>query len=121
VRSTVTDCASDQGTACVYSQICIPYTISAVTSVSAPQSEGLVFSGGPSSVRSKDSPRPDAQLLGLGIPILGICYGLQVMSVMNGGEVETSETKGVRFRPPCAVRDGDSVLLRGVTEGAKSV
>ena len=100
----------------VYSQI-VPYTISA-DEVARLNPKGLVFSGGPSSVRSKDSPRPDAQLFGLGIPILGICYGLQVMSVMNGGEVERPKQKEYGFAH-LAVRDGDSVLLRGVTEGSQ--
>ena len=70
----------------VYSQI-VPYTTSAAE-LKAMQPKGIIFSGGPASVRTEGSPRPDQELYSLGIPILGICYGLQVMSVQNGGSVE---------------------------------
>jgi len=48
---------------------------------------GIIFSGGPSSVLEKKSPRPDKGIFTLGIPILGICYGHQVMAHMLGGKV----------------------------------
>ncbi|HEY5587331.1 MAG TPA: glutamine-hydrolyzing GMP synthase [Candidatus Paceibacterota bacterium] len=48
---------------------------------------GIIFSGGPSSVFEKGSPRPDKGVFDLGIPILGICYGHQVMAYMLGGKV----------------------------------
>ncbi|MDO8470994.1 MAG: glutamine-hydrolyzing GMP synthase [bacterium] len=48
---------------------------------------GIILSGGPASVLEKDSPRPDKELLKLGIPVLGICYGHQVMAHMLGGKV----------------------------------
>ena len=62
----------------VYSQI-VPFTISA-DEVRKMMPKGIIFSGGPSSVKTPGSPRPDAEIFKLGIPILGICYGLQVMS-----------------------------------------
>ena len=49
---------------------------------------GIVLSGGPSSVFGEDAPRPDPALFDLGVPLLGICYGLQVMSDHLGGRVE---------------------------------
>lgn len=49
---------------------------------------GIIFSGGPSSVLEKSSPRPDKKIFDLGIPILGICYGHQIMARMLGGKVE---------------------------------
>ncbi len=49
--------------------------------------EGMIFSGGPASVLEKDSPRPDKDIFNLNIPILGICYGHQVMAEMLGGKV----------------------------------
>ncbi len=52
---------------------------------------GIIFSGGPSSVLEKGSPRPDKKIFDLGIPILGICYGHQVMARMLGGKVEKGE------------------------------
>ncbi len=48
---------------------------------------GLIFSGGPASVYSEGAPLPDEAIFSLGIPILGICYGLQVMAHLLGGKV----------------------------------
>lgn len=48
---------------------------------------GIILSGGPASVLEKKSPRPDKKIFELGIPILGICYGHQVMAQMLGGKV----------------------------------
>ena len=75
----------------VYSQI-VPFTISA-DEVRKMMPKGIIFSGGPSSVKATGSPRPDAEIFKLGIPILGICYGLQVMSEMLGGNVICPEKK----------------------------
>lgn len=54
-------------------------------------SAGIIFSGGPASVLTKDSPRPDEAIFALGIPILSICYGHQVMAFMLGGKVKKGE------------------------------
>ena len=48
----------------------------------------VIFSGGPASVIDEGSPRPPAEVFDLGVPILGICYGQQVMMQMLGGKVE---------------------------------
>lgn len=50
--------------------------------------KGIIFSGGPSSVYEKDSPHPDTEIFVLGIPILGICYGLQLIAYHLGGKVD---------------------------------
>ena len=52
---------------------------------------GLVLSGGPASVYSDDAPPLRAELLDLGIPVLGICYGMQAMALALGGNVEGAE------------------------------
>lgn len=52
---------------------------------------GIILSGGPSSVLEKNSPRPDKEIFKLDIPILGICYGHQVMARMLGGNVAKGE------------------------------
>jgi GMP synthase (glutamine-hydrolysing) len=52
--------------------------------------KGLIFSGGPSSVYEESAPKPDLTLLREGYPILGICYGLQVVAAALGGRVEPS-------------------------------
>jgi GMP synthase (glutamine-hydrolysing) len=54
---------------------------------------GLVLSGGPSSVYDKHAPQCDPEVLKLGIPVLGICYGLQWITHTLGGEVEPAERR----------------------------
>jgi GMP synthase (glutamine-hydrolysing) len=53
---------------------------------------GIIFTGGPNSVYAADSPRVPAELFELGIPVLGICYGCQLISYMLGGTVTHAET-----------------------------
>ena len=66
-----------------------PYTKS-LEAIRAAAPEGIVLSGGPSSVYEKDAPDIDAQLFALGVPVLGICYGLQLLVHKLGGKVEPS-------------------------------
>jgi GMP synthase (glutamine-hydrolysing) len=54
---------------------------------------GIVLSGGPCSVYDSDAPPADAQVLGLGVPILGICYGLQFITHHLGGKVRSAEKR----------------------------
>ncbi len=53
--------------------------------------EGIIFTGGPNSVYDETSPHFDPLILELGIPILGICYGHQLMSYMAGGRISSAE------------------------------
>ena len=52
---------------------------------------GVVFTGGPNSVYAPASPRFDPAILTLGVPILGICYGMQLMAFLAGGEIAAAE------------------------------
>jgi GMP synthase (glutamine-hydrolysing) len=54
---------------------------------------GVIFSGGPQSVYAKDAPHPDKAVFDLGVPILGICYGLQLMGHFLGGKVAKGERR----------------------------
>ena len=53
---------------------------------------GIIFTGGPNSVYDETSPHFDPQILDLGIPVLGICYGHQLMTWMAGGTVSSAES-----------------------------
>ena len=75
----------------VYSQI-VPFNTSA-EEIKKMAPKGIIFSGGPASVSQALSPRPDKEIFNLNIPILGICYGLQVMSLLLGGHVTCPEKK----------------------------
>jgi GMP synthase (glutamine-hydrolysing) len=50
--------------------------------------KGIILSGGPASVEAQGSPRPDPSIFELGIPVLGICYGLQLMAKLLGGRID---------------------------------
>jgi GMP synthase (glutamine-hydrolysing) len=54
---------------------------------------GIILSGGPQSVYSRNAPRPDPAIFELGVPVLGICYGVQLMGHFLGGEVEHSTAR----------------------------
>lgn len=53
---------------------------------------GIILTGGPNSVYKKESPHCDKNIFGLGIPVLGICYGMQLLTWSLGGKVEPCET-----------------------------
>jgi GMP synthase (glutamine-hydrolysing) len=70
----------------VYSEILPPDVKPA--SLAARKPKGIVLSGGPDSVFDKGAPRCDRKLFDLGVPVVGICYGMQLMSHLLGGEVK---------------------------------
>ena len=72
---------------------------------------GVILSGGPASLTQAEAPRPDDGIYGLGIPLLGICYGQQAMCAALGGAVEPAAQRefGRAFLDivePCALFDG---------------
>ena len=74
--------------------------------------KGLILSGGPSSVYDKDAPDCDPKIFDLGIPVLGICYGMFVIAKHLGGTVEPAETR--EYGPGTLQTTGKSVLLNGM-------
>ena len=66
-----------------------PHTLS-VEEIKAMNPKGIIFTGGPNSVYGEDSPLCDKAIFKSGIPVLGICYGSQLMSHMLGGKVATA-------------------------------
>ena len=72
---------------------------------------GIIFTGGPNSVYDPDSPHYDPQILSLGIPVLGICYGSQLLASMAGGVVSGGTDAGeygktlLRVKPHVLFRD----------------
>ncbi len=75
----------------VYSEI-LPYWTKA-RDIAASRPRGIILSGGPASVYAKGAPRVDKALYGLGVPVLGICYGMQLMVRDLGGKVGRSDRR----------------------------
>lgn len=74
----------------VYAEI-KPYNKITVDEIRRAGYAGIIFTGGPNSVYDKSSPHYDPAVLDLSIPILGICYGDQLMAYMAGGTVSSAE------------------------------
>jgi GMP synthase (glutamine-hydrolysing) len=61
--------------------------------IAALKPRGIILSGGPSSVYAKDAPLPDKTIFELGVPVLGICYGVQLFAQFLGGKVEKGQKR----------------------------
>ena len=96
----------------VYSEI-VPCDISA-QEISRMAPSAIILSGGPASVYADDAPDMDEKIFSLGIPVLGFCYGQQIMSVKLGGEVGHTE-KG-EYGPATITRQGASRILDGTPD-----
>ena len=70
----------------VYCEV-VPNTIS-IEKIKEKNPKGIIFTGGPSSIYADDAPKCDIEVFELGIPILGICYGMQLMAYTLGGAVK---------------------------------
>jgi len=76
--------------------------------------EGIILSGGPSSIYEKNSPKCDERIFDLGIPVLGICYGMQFMVNALGGTVKRSQKREYGFAALNVKKD--EALFKGVGE-----
>jgi GMP synthase (glutamine-hydrolysing) len=91
----------------VFSEL-LPHDIG-VEEVARRRPKGLILSGGPASVYAEGAPRLDPEVLELGIPVLGICYGMQLVALSLGGRVEGAEV-GEFGRSRLAVREHGTLL-----------
>ncbi|MEJ2314088.1 MAG: glutamine-hydrolyzing GMP synthase [Nitrospirota bacterium] len=100
----------------VYSEI-LPFNAS-MEEIRAFNPKGVILSGGPSSVYDKGAPLPDKDVFALGVPVLGICYGMQVMAHMLGGRVAGARER--EYGRAELFLDGDSALLWGVIDRSQA-
>ena len=75
----------------VYSEI-LPFNTN-IDKIKEIKPKGIIFTGGPASVYNEGAPKCDSGIFNLGIPILGICYGMQLMTYMLGGNVERADKR----------------------------
>lgn len=102
----------------VYSEI-VPCDVTA-DEVRAIAPAAIILSGGPASVYAEDAPSIDPEILKLGIPVLGFCYGQQIMAVTLGGEVGHTE-KGEYGPAPLTRCDEGKSALYGDTPAEQTV
>ena len=95
----------------VYSEV-LPYTADLET-VRAARPVGVILSGGPASVTDADAPAIDRDVFRLGVPVLGICYGMQLMAHLLGGEIRRGEMREYG-RTTVQMDDTASGLLAGL-------
>jgi len=75
----------------VYCEV-LPYNAS-IDRIKSMNPKGIIFTGGPASVTDPKAPFCDKEVFNLGIPVLGICYGMQLMGTMLGGTVDKAEQR----------------------------
>ncbi len=94
----------------VYSEI-LPYTAS-VDEILKHKPKGIIFTGGPNSAYAEGAPTIGKEIFDLGVPILGICYGAQVMSLVLGGSVHSVNHREYGFTSVGV--DSESLLFDGL-------
>ncbi len=80
---------------------------------------GIILSGGPNSVHEAQTPRAPEVVFELGVPVLGICYGMQTMAAQLGGAVETGQVREFGFAE--ILTSGNSAFLRGIEDRENGV
>ena len=97
----------------VYCEV-VPFGKISVEKLRAELPAGIIFTGGPNSVFLETSPHIDPEIFRLGVPVLGICYGAQLMAYTLGGRVVTAE-KGEYGKTETRF-DGSSLMFNGLSE-----
>jgi len=90
-----------------------------IASIRAFAPSGIILSGGPSSVLDADAPDFDSRILDLGVPILGICYGLQLLVHLLGGRVEAAEDR--EYGRAALKIERDDPLFEGLARDADQI
>ncbi len=90
-----------------------PYTLS-IEEIKEMNPKGIIFTGGPNSVYDEASPHISREIFEIGIPILGICYGSQLMAYTLGGKVETAPVS--EYGKTDVITNQESVLFKDVAE-----
>ncbi len=85
--------------------------------IKALQPDAIILSGGPASVGEEDAPKLDMGLLEIGVPVLGICYGMQLLAHNLGGELSQSETR--EYGPAELELCGKSTLWNGLGKSSR--
>ena len=96
----------------VYCEV-YPYN-KALEKIKELQPKGIIFTGGPASVYEENAPKMEAEVFELGIPVLGMCYGMQFMAHTLGGHVTSAETREFGKTPTQV--DVSSPLFKGLSE-----
>ncbi|HXI89042.1 MAG TPA: gamma-glutamyl-gamma-aminobutyrate hydrolase family protein, partial [Blastocatellia bacterium] len=99
----------------VYSEI-VPFNTTA-EAIRRRDPRGIILSGGPSSVYEQGAPHPDPAVIQMGVPVLGICYGVQLMAHFLGGEVKPSNRR--EYGQAEIAVQAQSQLLAGLTSPLK--
>jgi GMP synthase (glutamine-hydrolysing) len=94
----------------VYAEI-LPYSTT-IEQIRTRNPTGIILSGGPDSVHRKGSPRPPKEIFDLGLPILGICYGMQLLVDLHGGKVVPAQKR--EYGDASVTITGDSPLFAGL-------
>ena len=97
----------------VYSEI-VPHTIT-IDEIVAKKPTAIIFSGGPKSVHTEGAPSIDRAVYDLGVPILGICYGAQLIAQQLGGRVDRTG-RGEYGRTPLSVRAAGALFGGGMPD-----
>lgn len=90
-----------------------PYTFVRDKDFDAKRYKGIILSGSPFSVRQKNSPQPDLGKIRNKVPLLGVCYGAQLLAHVSGGEVQPSKHREYG-RANLSFIDNDSLLFKGI-------
>ena len=98
----------------VYSEV-LPYDVS-VERIREIAPKGIIFTGGPSSVHEEGAPKCDPEIYKLGIPMLGICYGAQLMAQQLGGATDAADIR--EYGKKALKIKRDSVLFKDVADGS---